>query len=242
MTIETDRRIAVEHTRPDFSRQLLNAFPELVADIGPDPLHPALYYQDCELGGALCAPAIEAEILRMAVRLLQPAVALEVGSYVGWTAAHIAAGLGDRGLLVCLDTLTECKDADACERRFWGNLQRAGLARRVRLVRGKSPDDLPTVVTYPLHFAFLDGEHMGAAPLKDVQGLESLMALHGVIALHDTWMKGVAGAVTWLQGQRWTVQVFDTPARLAFAYIAKPRNWHVFEAEVNELLRDHNNT
>jgi len=36
------------------------------------------------------------------------------------------------------------------------------------------------------------------------------------------------------------VQVFDTPAKLAFAYIAKPRNWHVFEAEANELLRNHN--
>lgn len=210
----------------------MSTFPDLAPHPGPHPGEPADYFQDRELGGAICATAEEAQILYCAAWCARPAVALEIGSYVGWTAAHIAAGLGQDGKLICIDDFSESGDGPRQMVRLGCNLERAGVADRVRVMPGHSPDILEGAVLESVDLAFVDGCHQGEQPLLDVQAVAALMAPNGVLALHDTWMPDVARACDWLVAQRWTMLQLPTPGRLAFFYQQMPDWWGEFLAEV----------
>lgn len=215
----------------DVSRKLLAAMPELVAHPGPNPGEPAEYFQDAELRGAISATAEEAMLLYRAAQLCQPVLALEIGSYVGWTAAHIARGMTG-GTLICVDDFSESSDGGRHMVRLGANLERAGVAGRVRVVPGCSPEILDTAVGDLVDLAFVDGCHRGEQPLLDVQAVARLMAPDGVMALHDTWMPDVARACDWLVGQGWVMLQLPTPGRLAFFCLQMPGWWGEFLAEV----------
>jgi predicted O-methyltransferase YrrM len=219
-------------TPPGISYELLEAMPELVVHPGPNPLQPANYYQDRELDGAICATAEEAMALYWASWYCQPTLALEIGSYVGWTAAHIAAAMETGGTLICVDDLTESGDGPAQLMRLNCNLTRAGVANRVRVVPGHSPEILQFAVGELLDLAFIDGCHHGQQPLLDVQAVAALMAPDGVIAMHDTWMPDVMRACDWLGDEGWAELLLPTPARLAFYYRERPAWWMSFEEQV----------
>lgn len=223
------RLATIAATPEGMSRALLDAFADLVQHDGPDPEHAGVYYQDRELRGAICATALEAQLLHMAVHAGQPRNALEIGSYVGWTAAHMAAGLTTGGHLVCIDDLSEGGDKERQLRRFKGNLTRAGLDGRVRLEIGRSPDVLSSqLFVGPVDFAFVDGFHLYGQPLADVRAVAGLMAADGVIALHDTYMNDVSAAMDWLIMAGWTATIFPTPGRLAMLYKEQPTWWAGF--------------
>lgn len=144
----------------------------------------------------------------------RPRWAVEIGSYVGWSAAHILAGFeGVR--LVCMDPMVEAKDGEATVDRFWENLGRAGLAERVQLVLEESPGWLARYAPAGgWDWAFVDGNHVDGQPLRDVRGLAPLLSEDAVVWLHDTWMPDVRRAADWLELQGWQSRVHDTPGRL----------------------------
>lgn len=224
---EALREQTIAATPEGISRELLGAMPQLVAHPGPDVAQAALYYQDRELGGAICATAVEAWLLYTAAVCCRPQLALEIGSYVGWTAAHIARGMAD-GTLLCVDDFTECNDGPRQMVRLAANLDRAGVSDRVRIVMGHSPEILYAAVHDLVGLAFVDGCHEGDQPLRDVKAVAEVMAPDGVMALHDTWMPGVRRACDWLSWNGWTKMVFPTPARLAFFYRQMPDWWASF--------------
>jgi predicted O-methyltransferase YrrM len=222
------REAALQQTTPTLSRKILANFPDLVAHQGPRIGHPATYYTDPEVSGAICATAEEAMLLHTLVHWCQPVLAVEIGSYVGWTAAHMAAAFAHGGRLVCVDDLSECKQPDFQLMRFTGNLARCGYTNRVQLVVGKSPQALSQVVGDYIDFAHVDGCHQHEQPLMDVQALVDRMAPDGVIALRDTWMPHVADACHWLMLKGWVQTTYPTPARLAFFYKQMPSWWPTF--------------
>ena len=225
--IDEQRQRTIEATPPGISRELLEAFPELVAHPGPAMAaeHVGTYYQDRQLGGAICATAQEAELLYWAAYWCQPVVALEIGSYVGWTAAHIAKAMETSGQLICIDNLSECENGGRQLVRLNCNLQRAGVVERCHIIPGRSPEALDFAVGAVVDFAFVDGYHRGEQPVLDVQGVAAIMASNGVIAVHDTWMPDVQRACDWLRDQGWTELVFETPGRLAFYYGEERPDW-----------------
>lgn len=227
------RRETIAATPEGISRELLLAMPELVAHPGPDLAQAALYYQDRELGGAICATAEEAALLYWAAHCCQPVLALEIGSYVGWTAAHIAKGIETGGTLLCVDDFTESGDGARQMVRLGCNLERAGVSDTVRIVTGHSPEILEAAVGDLVDLAFIDGEHKGDQPLRDAKAVAALMAPDGIIAMHDTWMPDVARACDWLLWHKWTMVVLPTPERLAFFYRERPIWWGTFMERAN---------
>jgi caffeoyl-CoA O-methyltransferase len=82
--------------------------------------------------------------------------ALEVGTFTGYSAICIARGLGEGGKLTCLEL--EDEYADIAQR----NLEDAGVADRVEIVRGPAGPSLDAMPEEPaFDFVFLDADKTG---------------------------------------------------------------------------------
>jgi predicted O-methyltransferase YrrM len=223
------RRKAVALTRHELSAELLEKFEELVYHPGISG-NPDTHYQDHELRGAGCCTPSEAMLMYHAARLCSPASALEIGSYVGWSTAHIAHGL-PRGGLTCVDPFTEVgTHADAgpalAKERFLQNMQRAAVAEKLRLVSECSPDIIPSIAPDGgWDFIFIDGWHFHGQPLRDVIGVLPHAAPMAVILLHDVWMVPVRDALLHLVARGWSFHVFDTSNYLTILWQAEPPAW-----------------
>jgi predicted O-methyltransferase YrrM len=226
------RRKALAQTPHELSAQLLEQFEELI-------YHPGLsgntdtHYQDREIGGAVCCTPSEAMLMHHAARLCDPAAALEIGSYVGWSSAHIASALS-RCRLTCIDPFLEVDTDDGSKSgrashahaRFLQNMQRAGVADRIELVRELSPDILPSVAPDAgWDFIFVDGWHLHGQPLRDVSGVLQHAAAGAVILLHDLWIVPVRDAFLHLVNTGWDFHIFDTSNYLTVLWRGDTLNW-----------------
>ena len=224
------RRKAVARTSHALSARLLrDAFPDLVWHPGTSG-NVDTHYQDREIRGAVCCTPAEAMLLHHAARLAAPAAALEIGSYIGWSTAHIASAL-PRGVLTCVDPFLETGAGGAeagarAQARFAENIGRAGLADKVRLVRDKSPEVLPAISRDARwDFVLVDGWHLGGAPLRDVLGVQPFLAERPVLLLHDLWIPDVRDAFAHLVARGWGCHVFDTANYLALLWPGAAPAW-----------------
>jgi len=95
-------------------------------------------------------------LLQVLVAAVGATNALEVGTFTGYSAICIARGLGDQGRLTCLELDDEY--ADIAQR----NLEDAGVADRVTIVRGPAGESLAAMPEEPaFDFAFLDADKTG---------------------------------------------------------------------------------
>nr|AGS49332.1 caffeoyl-CoA O-methyltransferase [uncultured bacterium esnapd2] len=88
-----------------------------------------------EYSGMQVTP-LQAALLSMLARTLQPRFAVEVGTFTGYSAMAIAKGLPRRGRLLCCEASSA---AIAVARPFW---QRAGVADRITVKLGRALDTL----------------------------------------------------------------------------------------------------
>ena len=140
------RRIARQRTAGAVSAALLECFPHLMAV--SDETDPP--YRDKNVTGPIFATWKEATILHELVRHVKPHNALEIGTSVGWTAAHIATALPPQGFLTCVDPFTEtARGLDvrntALVGELFGNMERAGVAEKYEIVDQESPAILPRI-------------------------------------------------------------------------------------------------
>jgi caffeoyl-CoA O-methyltransferase len=95
-------------------------------------------------------------LLQVLVAAVGATNALEVGTFTGYSAICLARGLGDQGKLTCLELADEY--ADIAQR----NLDAAGVADRVTIVRGPAGDSLAAMPEEPTYdFVFLDADKTG---------------------------------------------------------------------------------
>lgn len=205
---------------------LIEAFPGLAPRPSPSP-HPGTFFQDTELGGAYGCTELEAAILDALITVVKPVRVLEIGSYVGWSSAHLAFSLN--GTLDCIDALTERAGSlgnpdERVAARFHENIARANLTEKVTLHIGTSPEIIPEVAQgQPWDFIFLDGWHFDGQPLDDVQGILPWTHEKTVIVLHDLWIPDVQNAWSYLVEQGWSYEALETPGKLTVLWRDKPR-------------------
>jgi hypothetical protein len=84
------RKKAVSLTRHELSSRLLSRFEALVYHPGMSG-NTDVHYQDREILGAVCCTPAEAMLMHHAARLCNPLHPIEIGSYIGWSSAHIAS-------------------------------------------------------------------------------------------------------------------------------------------------------
>ncbi|MFF0864552.1 O-methyltransferase [Nonomuraea sp. NPDC003560] len=119
----------------------------------PDPLLDELARETAEATGDAARMQISADqgrFLTMLTQLTAPAVAVEVGTFTGYSSVCIARGLSG-GRLHCFDVSEEWT---SIARRYW---ERAGVTDRVSLTLGPALETL-AAFDEPIDLAFLDAD------------------------------------------------------------------------------------
>ncbi|MBB1245455.1 class I SAM-dependent methyltransferase, partial [Streptomyces durbertensis] len=98
----------------------------------------------------------EGELLTMLTRLTGARLAVEVGTFTGYSSVCVARGLADGGRLIACDVSEEWTSV---ARRYW---ERAGVADRIDLRIAPAADTLRALPAEPhVDFAFVDADKTG---------------------------------------------------------------------------------
>jgi caffeoyl-CoA O-methyltransferase len=123
-----------------------------------DAVARALVEETRALGGVseMLTTADQAALLTMLTRLVSARLAVEIGTFTGFSALAIARGLPDDGRLICLDVSAEWTSIG---RRYW---EKAGVADKIELRIGDAHASAAALpVGEPLDLAFVDAEKPG---------------------------------------------------------------------------------
>jgi caffeoyl-CoA O-methyltransferase len=121
--------------------------------------------------------------MTMLVQLLNTKVAVEIGTFTGYSALAIARGLAAGGRLLCCDVSEEYT---SIARKYW---QRAGVADRIELRIAPAVQTLQSLPAEPhIDFAFIDADK-GGYPAYWAE-LVPRMRPGGVIAADNTLWSG----------------------------------------------------
>jgi predicted O-methyltransferase YrrM len=126
----------------------------------------------------------------------RPAVAAEIGSFLGASACFLALGLGRRGLLYCVDTWNN--DAmDEPQRDTFGEFMRNARNFRGQIVplRGTSAR-IAESFDRRIDFLFVDGDHSYEECLNDWLSWSRFLEPGAIVVFHDIgWAEGVVKVV-----------------------------------------------
>ncbi len=123
-----------------------------------DPLLDALRRETESLGDVarmLISPE-QGDFLTLLTKLLDVRIAVEIGTFTGYSSICIARGLVEEGRLFCFDTSAEWT---AIAQRYW---EKEGVASRIQLTLGDAKQELPAwEPPEPLDLAFIDADKPG---------------------------------------------------------------------------------
>ena len=130
--------------------------------------------------------AVQGSFMTMLVRLLRPSLAVEVGTFTGYSALAVAKGLPPDGRLLCCDVSVEWTDV---ARSYW---ERAGVADRIELRVAPALETLRALPPEPeVGFAFIDADK--ASYIDYYEALLPRLTPRGVILVDNVlWGGGVA--------------------------------------------------
>lgn len=127
-------------------------------------------------------------LFRMAWRLPDAAVIVEIGSYKGRSTCCLAyACVGTKRQVYAIDTF-KSGDGDFSERdslfEFKKNIEKCGLNEYVTPLVGKSVE-VTRAWDKPIDLLFIDGSHVYEDVLADFRSLFPWIVPGGIVALHD---------------------------------------------------------
>ena len=129
--------------------------------------------------------------------LRPPATVVEIGSYHGRSAIVMASAAAEGVQVVAIDPHAgndrgpmewegTSEEGEADNRTFWSNLQRAGVAERVRHVRLRSQVAGPEVEE-PVDLLYLDGAHRYRPARDDLAVWAPRVRPGGTMLVHDAF-------------------------------------------------------
>lgn len=137
--------------------------------------------------------------------------ALEIGSWLGWSTCHLAlAG-------VLLDVVDPAHDDPEIRASVEESLRRCGVAERVNLTRGRSPDSLADLKQRWSLF-FIDGDHEAPAPLRDTVAALAYATDDCAFVFHDLASPAVAAPLRFLQEMGFQVVLYQTAQIMGLAW------------------------
>lgn len=92
---------------------------------------------------------LQGQLLTMLCQLIQPKIALEIGTFTGYAALCIARGLPEDGRL---HTIEVNEEIEYISSKY---IQQSGFAPRIKTYLGDAKDIVPTL-PYPFDFVFID--------------------------------------------------------------------------------------
>ncbi|MGC0423445.1 O-methyltransferase [Embleya sp. AB8] len=144
-----DKQVQVTHELYDYI---------LDHSLAPDDVQRGVIERTRELGrfANLQIPAEQGALLTLLAGVIRPKVAVEVGTFTGYSALCIAKGLAEGGRLLCCDVSEEWTEI---ARAAW---QKAGVADRIDLRIAPALETLDALPSHPhIDLAFLDANKDG---------------------------------------------------------------------------------
>lgn len=164
------------------------------------------------------------------VRCLRPKLALETGTFIGYSSLCITQGMQDNEM-GHLHTFDLFMDRDnytspvlgACSNGLdiaRGHLEHAGLSHRVTFHKGDSSSEIAAAFggkVPSVDFAFIDGDHRLRGALKDWQIVDECLVEGGIVLLHDT----IPEKCDWL-GPRYLLEELGKRASSTYHWVNIP--------------------
>ncbi|MGY2837893.1 class I SAM-dependent methyltransferase, partial [Thermostichus sp. MS-CIW-41] len=150
---------------------------------------PHLWYADQRKPGIGFVSRDEAHILYNTALKLQGKNALEIGCWLGWSTAHLAAGG------VILDAIDPILENPIAHESVNYSLRLAGVRSNVNLYPGYSPGKVEEIAQQEdrrWSLIYIDGNHDSPAPLQDAQVAERYAAEDALILFHNLASPDVA--------------------------------------------------
>lgn len=162
---------------------------------------------------------------------------LEIGSYFGWTGAHLrAAGLR-------LDLVDIAFAEPARRAAVMAVLDRVPSTQTYTLTEAPSPAciaELAEADPEPWSFAFIDGNHDAPAPAEDALAVIPHMAADAVVVFHDLISPDVTAGLEVMADAGWNVTLFNTMQVLGVAWRGVATiPGHVADPNVPALFQSH---
>ncbi len=124
---------------------------------------------------------LQGRFLSMISSLIRPRVILEIGTYTGYSAICLAAGLQETGKLITIDVNEELED------RVRGYIREAGLEERIDYRIGKAADIIPQLEEQ-FDLVFIDADKENYARYFDL--VIDRVNLNGVILADNVLWSG----------------------------------------------------
>lgn len=120
----------------------------------PDEVLDDLTAETESLGGVsrMQIPPDQGAFMMLLTKLISPKLAVEIGTFTGYSSIWIARGLPADGHLICMDVNREWTDI---ARRYW---ERAGLEGKITLKLGAALETLGELSDTPVDLAFIDAD------------------------------------------------------------------------------------
>jgi predicted O-methyltransferase YrrM len=135
--------------------------------------------------------------------------AVEIGTYMGVTAAEIVPVLASDGTLYCIDPYL---GGEAIRRIALRHFRRSGTESRINLLQCTAEEALPRLPPQ-VDFVFVDGDHSYEGLQRDWAVVKKILRPGGIAAFHDTAVFPGATAIS--QG---AVRCFDELIRPETAF------------------------
>ncbi len=150
----------------------------------PEPVQQQLIERTTELGGisVMQIGVNQGAFLEVLIGALAPKLAVEIGTFTGYSSLAIARALGPDAQLICCDVSEEWT---AVAQEHW---DAAGVADKVDLRIGPALETLKALDDTPVDFAFIDADKTGY--LAYYEELVPRLSERGVIAVDNTLWNG----------------------------------------------------
>ncbi len=194
---------------------------------------PHNFYIDRRMPGTGFLNRDEAVLLYNISRRFTGFRGLEVGCWLGWSAAHIAAAG------VILDVVDPVLANPGFLSSVTASLESAGLMQHVRLHAAPSPQAIDDIgrTGVKWSFFFIDGNHDAPYPLFDTAAAIEYAEPDAAVVFHDLSSPEVAQALEYLACRGWKTRIYHTAQIMGVAWrgqvdpplhLADPAvSWHV---------------
>ncbi len=141
--------------------------------------------------------------------------ALEIGCFLGWSAAHLAAA----GLQ--LDVIDPLLTRPEVRGDVVTSLRQAGVLDRVNLIGGVSPDAVKELVGAKggdWSLVFIDGNHEEPGPYLDAVACEPHCAKDALVLFHDLAAPAVGRGLEHFKQCGWNTMIYNTTQIMGVAW------------------------